>query len=256
MRECWPPQGKRPSSSGAKSGLAVSSLHPIGNSCLFKCRLGAFFYRLHQNGYAEGKNLIVDRYAANGQPERYAEVAHKAVISRPDVIVNAIGHKLILQLAKETSTIPIVVVVGDPVAAGLVQNLARPERNITGIAADAGIEMQGKHLDLLRQAIPSTSRVAYLSPREDWEGAWGHAANEAGRRLGASIVGTPVENSAEEPQYRQAFEKMVQQSADALMYNGLGPNFIHRYVITELAVRHRLPSIGWFLAACPDCRSG
>ena len=104
---------------------------------------------------------------------------------------------------KETSTIPIVVVVGDPVAAGLVQNLARPERNITGIAADAGIEMQGKHFDPLRQAIPSASRVAYLSPREDWEGAWGHAANEAGRRLGVSIVGTPVENSAEEPQYRK-----------------------------------------------------
>jgi len=180
-------------------------------------------------------------------PQCFAEVARNAVMSRPDVIVNAIGHKLILQLAKETSTIPIVVVVGDPGAAGIVKNLARPDRNVTGIAADAGIEMQGKHLDILRQAIPSASRVAYLSPREEWEGAWGHAAKEAGRQLGVSIIGTPIENSAEEPQYGQAFETMVQQSADALMYNGLGSNFIHRYLITELAVRYRLPSIGWWL---------
>ncbi|OKO69608.1 hypothetical protein AC629_41095 [Bradyrhizobium sp. NAS80.1] len=163
------------------------------------------------------------------------------------MIVNALGHQLILQLARETSTIPIVVVVGDPVAAGLVKNIARPEGNITGIASDAGIEMQGKHLDILRQAVPSVSRVAYLSPRDDWERAWGRAVIEAGRRLGVSIVGTPVGHSAEEPDYRQAFETMAQQSADGLMYNGLGPNYLHRYLITELAVRYRLPSIGWFI---------
>lgn len=67
-----------------------------------------------------------------------------------------------LQFARHS---PIVASMGDPVAAGIVTNLARPEANITGIAADAGIEMQGKHLELLMEAVPSASRVAYLSPR-------------------------------------------------------------------------------------------
>jgi putative ABC transport system substrate-binding protein len=206
-----------------------------------------FFDRLRQLGYAEGKNLIVDRYAADGQPERYADIARNVVRSAPDVIVIAISHPLIAQLAKETPTIPIVAVMGDPVALGLVLNIARPERNITGIAADAGIEMQGKHLDILREAVPSASRIAYLSPREEWEGAWGRAILDAGRRLGILIIGTPVEASAEEPQYHQAFKTMAQQSTDALMYNGLGPNITHRNLIIELAEKYRLPSIGWFL---------
>jgi putative ABC transport system substrate-binding protein len=169
------------------------------------------------------------------------------VQSAPDVIViGNISNRLIAQLAKETSTLPIVATMGDPVAAGLVQNIARPERNITGIAGDAGIEMQGKHLDILREAVPSASRIAYLSPREEWEGAWGRAILDAGDRLGISIIGTPVDTSAEEPQYRQAFEIMAQQSANALMYNGVGPNITHRTLIPELADKYRLPSIGWF----------
>ncbi len=69
---------------------------------------------------------------------------------------------------------------------------------------------------------------------------------DAGRRSGISIIGTPVDASAEEPQYRQAFETMAQQSASALMYNGLGPNISHRNLIAELAENYRLPSIGWF----------
>ena len=115
-----------------------------------------FFDRLRQLGYADGKNLIVDRYAADGQAERYADIARNVVRSKPDVIVLGISHPLIAQLAKETSTIPIVAVMGDPVALGLVQSIARPEGNITGIAADAGIEMQGKHLDIFcgRLSLP------------------------------------------------------------------------------------------------------
>jgi putative tryptophan/tyrosine transport system substrate-binding protein len=206
-----------------------------------------FFDRLRQLGYVEGKNLVVDRYAAHGRAERYVDIARDVVRSKPDVIVIPNAHQLTSQLGKETSTIPIVAAMGDPVAAGLVQNIARPEGNITGIASDAGIEMQGKHLDILRQAVPSASRVAYLSNRADWEGAWGHAVVEAGRQSGVSIIGLPVEYSADEPQYRQAFETMAQQPADALMYNGLGPNYMYRYLIAQLAIRYRLPSIGWAL---------
>jgi putative ABC transport system substrate-binding protein len=54
-----------------------------------------------------------------------------------------------------------------------------------------------------------------------------------------------VDSSADEPQYRQAFEIMAQHAVDALVFNGLGPNHAYRFLIAELAVRHRLPSIGW-----------
>jgi putative ABC transport system substrate-binding protein len=220
------------------------------------------FNRLPQMGFIEGKNLIVDRYATEGRPERYEEVARRMVQAKPDVIALGFDHQLILQVAKETTTISIVASFGDPVAAGIVKNMARPERNITGISLDAGIEMQGKHLDILRQAVPSASRVAYFSSRAEWEGAWGQAVREAGQRSGVSIIGMPMELSAGELEYRQAFEAIAQQSAEALMVSGLPPNSEHRELILELAVKYQLPSITWwtdiaesgqvFLAYAPD----
>jgi putative ABC transport system substrate-binding protein len=220
------------------------------------------FGRLVQMGFTEGKNLIVDRYATEGRPERYEEIARKMVQAKPDAIALGFDHQFILQVAKETTTIPIVATFGDPVAAGIVKNMGRPERNITGVSLDAGIEMQGKHLEILRQAVPSASRVAYLSNRAEWEGAWGQAVREAGHRLGVSIIGISMDRSAGEPEYRQAFETMAQQSVGALMANGLPPNFEHRDLILKLAVKYRLPSITWwtdiaesgqvFLAYAPD----
>jgi putative ABC transport system substrate-binding protein len=220
------------------------------------------FNRLPQMGFTEGENLIVDRYVTEGRPERYEEIARRMVQTKPDVIALGFDHQLILQVAKETTTIPIIASFGDPVAAGLVKNMARPERNITGVSLDAGIEMQGKHLEILHQTIPSASRVAYLSNRTQWEGAWGQAARDAGRRLGVSIIGISMERSAGEPEYRQAFETMAHQSVEALMANGLPPNSEHRVLILSLAVKYRLPSITWwtdiaeseqvFLAYAPD----
>jgi putative tryptophan/tyrosine transport system substrate-binding protein len=139
------------------------------------------------------------------------------VRSKPDVIVLGWDNQLIFQIAKETSPIPIVAMLPS-LAAGHVRNIARPEGNITGVALDAGI------LDILRQAVPTASRVAYLSPRDDSEGPWGRAVVEAGRQSGISIIGIPLKHSAKKPEYREAFETMSQQSADALMFNGLGPN--------------------------------
>jgi len=85
--------------------------------------------RLRQAGFVEGKNLIVNRYATEGRIERYAEVAHKIVEAKPDVIALGFDHQFTLEVAKETSTIPIVATVGDPVAAGIIKNMGRPERN-------------------------------------------------------------------------------------------------------------------------------
>ncbi|MFL6817783.1 MAG: ABC transporter substrate-binding protein [Bradyrhizobium sp.] len=240
--------------------LAVCSQSGMENFALTYWTI--LFNRLAQMGFTEGKNLMVDRYATEGRPERFEEIARKIVQAKPDVIALGFDHQFILQVAKETTTIPIVATFGDPVAAGIVKNMARPERNITGVSLDAGIEMQGKHLEILRQAVPSVSRVAYLSNRAEWEGAWGQAVREAGQRSGVSIIGMPMERSAREPEYQQAFATMAQQSVEALMANGHPPNSGHRELILGLAVKYRLPSITWwtdiadsgqvFLAYAPD----
>jgi len=208
----------------------------------------AFFEELRRLGYIE-TNLIIDRYAADGKPDRYPQIVHDVLQSKPDVIVVFLSHELTLQFGKATRSIPIVASMGDPVAAGIVNNLARPEANITGIAADAGIEMQGKHLELLKEAVPSASRIAYLSPRPQWEGAWGRAAVEAGKAMGISILGMPMEASADEPQYRLGFETMAREHADALMVNGFGTNQTYQQLIAELALKYRLPSIYWLPSA-------
>jgi putative ABC transport system substrate-binding protein len=205
----------------------------------------AFFAELRRLGYIETDNLIIDRYAADGKSDRYPQIVRDVLQSSPDVIVVFLSHELTIQFGKATASTPIVASMGDPVAAGIVKNLARPEANITGIAADAGIEMQGKHLELLKEAVPSASRIAYLSPRTQWEGAWGRAAVEAGKAMGISILGMPMEASAEEPQYRLALETMARERADGLMVNGFGTNQTYQQLIAELALKYRLPSIYW-----------
>jgi len=240
--------------------LAVCSQYGMDNFARTFWRV--LFNRLAQIGFTEGKNLIVYRYATEGRPERYEEVARKMVQTKPDAIALGFDHQMILKVAKETTTIPIVATFGDPVAAGIVKNMARPERNITGVSLDAGIEMQGKHLELLHQAVPTASRIAYLSNRAEWEGAWGQAVRDAGQRSEVSIIGISMERSAGEPEYRQAFETMAQQSVQALMANGLPPNSEHRELILQLAMKYRLPTITWwtdlvenepvFLAYAPD----
>ena len=218
---------------------AADVTHPLENWVW-----STVFARLAQLGYTEGKNLMVERYNANGRAEHYPEIARTCVQAKPDIILVSMNHQLTSHVAKATSTIPIVTAIGSA-DSEIVRNISRPEGNITGILFDAGIEMQGKHLDLLRQAVPSASRVAYLGNRYDWERAWGRAVLNAGRQTGISIIGVTVEDSAGEEEYRQAFESMARQSADALVINGLFPNYLHMELIAELAQKHRLPSISW-----------
>jgi putative ABC transport system substrate-binding protein len=217
---------------------------------LAACKFSQWFWTslmdsLRQLDYIEGKNLIINQCTVDSRTD-YEDIARDIVQAKPDVIVVGVDSQFISQVAKAAYPIPVVAVIPS-LAAGLVHNIGRPEGNITGISADAGIEMQGKHLDLLRQAVPSISRIAYLSNRNDWEGAWGHAILEAGRAFAITIIGIPLELSAEEPEYRLAFEAMAQQSAEALIFNGLPPNFRHRELIADLALKYRLPSICWFL---------
>jgi putative ABC transport system substrate-binding protein len=98
-----------------------------------------------------------------------------------------------------TETIPIVVTTPDPIAMGLVTSIARPGGNITGVSLDGGLEIYGKRIGLLIEAIPKLSKVGYLVSRRNWENSTGDAAREAAARIGISLK----RNCWEAPSVRQ-----------------------------------------------------
>jgi putative ABC transport system substrate-binding protein len=121
----------------------------------------AFWQGMRDLGYVDGKNIVVDRRSAEGDFARLPALAAEIVKNRPDVIVAIVSAPAIA--AKEaTSTIPIVMVgASDPVASGMVGNLARPGGNVTGTASQSNATV-GKQFELIRQLLPNTRRVAAL----------------------------------------------------------------------------------------------
>jgi putative ABC transport system substrate-binding protein len=201
----------------------------------------AFFAELRRLGYIEGENLIIERYSAEGHHERYADLAREIVTRNPDLIVTG-TNPVVIVFKAATSTIPVVAFMLDPLKAGLVTSLARPGGNLTGITLDAGIEIWGKRLEMLKEAIPSTARAAFLGMREGWEGSSGQVLRDAGSQLGISLVfmlpqkGTPSE-------IERVFAAMEQQRPDAVLVSGEGDLYAHRQLIAELAVKNRLPAM-------------
>jgi putative ABC transport system substrate-binding protein len=111
------------------------------------------FPELRRLGEVEGQNLVVEYFTAEGHVERYADLARRVVERDPDVIVCLTGD-LVPALIKETRTIPIVAFMANPVFVGSVSNLGRPGGNLTGVNIYTGIEIEGKRLQLLKEAVP------------------------------------------------------------------------------------------------------
>ena len=112
-------------------------------------------------GYVEGKNIHLDHRFPDERPERFRTLAQELVDEKPDAIIAVTGFGA-LEAKRATSTIPIVVTVAyDAVGMGLVESLARPGGNVTGLSLMA-IDLSGKRLELLKEAVPSLSRVALL----------------------------------------------------------------------------------------------
>jgi ABC-type uncharacterized transport system substrate-binding protein len=199
----------------------------------------AFFGELRRLGYVEGENLIIERYSAEGRHERYADLAREIVTRNPAVIVTG-TNPVVLAFKAATSTIPVVAFMLDPLKAGLVTSLARPGGNLTGITLDAGIEIWGKRLQMLKEAIPSTTTAAFLGMRGGWEGSSGQVLRTAGAELGISLVFMlPQEGNSSE--IERVFALMEQQRPDAVLVSGEGDLYAHRHLIAELAGKKRLP---------------
>ena len=142
----WPlsvsAQAQQPSQShriALVASVLPSDMTEEGERPLFR----AFFSELRRLGYVEGHNIVVERYSTWGLKEPYSELAISVVRQKPDLIV-AFSSRIVLALKMATTSIPIVGVMADPVAYGIVKSLSRPGGNITGVSPEAGVEVLGK----------------------------------------------------------------------------------------------------------------
>lgn len=197
-----------------------------------------FFEELNSLGYTEGRNLLVERYSGEGQVEKYAEIVRNAVNRNPDIIC-VIGDVMARQIKEATATIPIVALTSDPIDAGLVSSLARPGGNLTGVSVDAGLEIWGKRFQLLRDVVPTISKVGILAPPNPERAAVLRAVANAG----IPIVGPSLIQNSSETDYRRFFDAVSQAGADALFLDGSAEHVTKRRVIVDLAATFRLPTI-------------
>jgi len=197
-----------------------------------------FLEGLRELGYVEGHNLTMEYRWAEGKPERLPDLGAELVRLPVDVIVTP--STLATRAAQQTTTtIPVVMLAGDPVRAGLVASLAHPGGNITGVSpmGSAG----GKWLELLREAVPTASRVTILWNPADQSNAvmWREI------QAGAHVVGVTLHalevRSPEEVE--RACAARAPESADALIVFPSPLTTNHRHRIVEAVAKHRLPAI-------------
>jgi putative ABC transport system substrate-binding protein len=196
---------------------------------------------LKDNGFVEGENVVVEYQFAGYQMERLPELLGELIRRRVAVIVAASGP-IAIAVSKATTTIPVVFTVPeDPVRLGLVDSLARPGRNMTGINFFA-TELVGKRLGLLRELLPTAQRVAVLvNPAEAViAGTTLREVEPAARAMGLQIQIYKASSSAE---INAAFAAMALDRPDALFVSS-GPFFGARRVqLANLASRHAIPAI-------------
>jgi len=203
----------------------------------------AFRQGLHDLGYVEGRNLVIEYRDAEGKLERLPALAAELVALKVDVVV-APNTVAALAARQATKTIPIVfAVAADPVTSGLVTSLARPGGNVTGLSI-LSPELVGKGLELLTQAIPGVSRIAVL-----WQpGALGERtekdllkeAEVAARALGMR----PQVVEARGPEdFDRAFSDMTRARTGALTVLTSIMFVIERRRLVDLAAKNRLPTV-------------
>jgi len=211
----------------------------FGSSSGASSSLEAFRKGLGEKGYVEGRNLSIEYKWAEGQQDHLPGLASDLVRSKVDIIM-ASGMSAVLAAKNVTKTIPIVFVgAADPIAWGLVASLAHPGGNVTGLSELPGRELEGKRLELLKEAFPRISRVAVVldsTGRVDPS-----PLQNAARALGITLLLSDETVKPEE--FRSAFAAMTRENADALYAPQTPINVRHRNLIVELATKHRLPAM-------------
>ncbi|HEX4882779.1 MAG TPA: ABC transporter substrate-binding protein [Casimicrobiaceae bacterium] len=193
---------------------------------------------LKRRGFDEGRNLVVDARYADGRLERLPALARDLVARKPDVMV-VVGAAAAQAARQATSTLPIVFFGNfDPLRLGLVQSLAKPGGNCTGVLIAAQGTLAAKRLELLREAVPSAERIGVLAPDDPNFATQRDELRHAADRMGIALTVAAVTHG----DYERAFAALVAAKVQALFVGA--HTFFARDAerIVALANRHRLPA--------------
>jgi putative tryptophan/tyrosine transport system substrate-binding protein len=218
----------------------VGVLDPNPQQPPFGCFVD-FRQGLRDLGYVEGQNIVLAYRSAESQFDRLPALAAELVRLTPDVIWT---HSNVAALAAKQAitTLPVVIGAGqDLTELGVVESLARPGGNLTGMDSRA-FGLMGKRLELLKEAVPTITRVAILvDPANRIYKEVPHNLAQEARGLGVQLQRVEARGRDD---FEGAFAAMVQGGADAVMFHGGPPFGVHMPRLVELAHRHRLPTMG------------
>ncbi|MDO8700469.1 MAG: ABC transporter substrate-binding protein [Deltaproteobacteria bacterium] len=230
----FPAQAQQPARIPRIGILAPSS------ASSYSARAEAFRQRLRELGYVEGKNIVMEYRYAEGKLDRLPDLAAELVRLKVDVIVTASGPA-ILAAKKASATIPIVfATAADPVGSGYVSSLARPGGNITGLSLMAR-DLDGKRLELLKEAFPKVARVAFLWRSGGIRGNLSLTEMESvAKALRLKLVSLEVRSLED---FESAFARGKKEGAQALITttNPLIGN--QQRQVLDFAAKNRLPAM-------------
>jgi putative ABC transport system substrate-binding protein len=193
---------------------------------------------LLENGLIEGRNVLVDYLWAEGSPERLQQLASELAKRDLDVIVTAGPQAVHALMATRTKTPIVFAIVGDPIGNGIVESLARPGGNVTGLSM-SNTDLESKRIEVLKEAVPALRRVMIL--HDPSMGAAG--LPEAAAAARALAVEPLIVETSDPAQFEAAFGDAVGHGANGLSTTASPFLNFHRKRLIELAARHRLASI-------------
>jgi putative tryptophan/tyrosine transport system substrate-binding protein len=219
-----------------KVGVLWHAADKDGEWPYYGCLLDGF----EQLGYTGGKIELIHRFP-NEKPELFQSMAAELVASAPDVLVGVGGAAPYVK--KATSTIPMVFMyVADPIGAKLVDSIRHPGGNATGLT-NFGVELLGKRLEYLKEINPQLTRAAMMvNPTNPLSNFYIEQSNAAGPKLG--LICKPY-NVATLDDLEPAFDAMVEDGMQAVLFNAESLFFVGRRKIAELALARKLPCCGY-----------
>jgi len=226
--------------------LSQSSPPPPGS------KPGVFTRTLHDLGYVEGRNLVLEFRWAEGQNARFPGLAAELVALKPEVIV-ADSTPGAIAAQHATTVIPIVMVnVSDPVGTGIVASLAKPGGNVTG-TTDFGMAMAVKNVELMHELVPKATRIAVLLSDNPVHPLQLKLVQDAAKSIGLTALPTMVKTEAD---LDTAFASMVRQKAGAAMWLGGAPFSTPSQTdqLVESAAKAKVPML--FSSRAPVDRGG
>lgn len=199
-------------------------------------------------GYVEGENINVEHRFPNEEPVLFKQYAEELAALKPDVMAT-VTRPAAVAMTRATKTIPIVfIVVPDPVGSHIVDSLARPQGNVTGLSTMA-VELTPKRIEILKETIPNLSRVALIVNMSDPDGAQRYieVAREASKPLGVTVENFEVREAGD---FEGVFDRISDTRQQAVVLVQDGMFFAAQQRIGDVGIRHKMPIIAFAKELC------